>query len=158
MIKGLWWANSWKLFYVKLSFRNINNFGSPDNCSKCALLRQMSMMHIFSIVFYFFTFLPFMQNYWYFNEKCLLIRRKIAKGDMTCHNKPHFCFLRANVIKMVMQSGIWPFEVKNNICSLTNFFLFTENLLPRDVDIEQYLLDIHIIPVHIMTVIFVRIC
>ena len=62
--------------------------------------------------------------------------RKIAKGDMTCHNKPHFCFLRANVIKMVMQSGIWPFEAKNNICSLTNFFLFTENLLPRDVDIE----------------------
>ena len=137
MIKGLWWANSWKLFYVKPSFRYINNFGSPDNnCSKCALLRQISMMHIFSIVFYFFTFLPFMQNYWYFNEKCLLIRRKIAKGDMTCHNKPHFCFLRANVIKMVMQSGIWLFEAKNNICSLANFFLFTENLLPRDVDIE----------------------
>ena len=59
--------------------------------------------------------------------------RKIAKGDMTCHNKPHFCFLRANVIKMVMQSGIWPFEAKNNICSLTNFFLFTENLLPGNV-------------------------
>ena len=97
MIKGLWWANSWKLFYVKSSFRNINNFGSPDNnCSKCALLRQISMMHIFSIVFYFFTFLPFMQNYWYFNEKCLMIGRKIAKGDLTCHNKPHFCFLRAS--------------------------------------------------------------
>ena len=37
---------------------------------------------------------------------------------------------------MMMQSGIWPFEAKNNICSLTNFFLFTENLLPRDVDTE----------------------
>ena len=135
MMKGLWWANSWrKLFYVKPSFRNINNYGSPDNsCSKCALLRQISMMQIFSIVFYFFTFLPFMQNYWYFNEKCLMIGRKKAKGDLTCHNKPHFCFVRTNIIKMVMQSGIWPFEAKNNICSLTNFFLFTENLLPRNV-------------------------
>ena len=65
-----------------------------------------------------------------------MIGRKIAKGDLTCHNKPHFCFVRTNIIKMVMQSGIWPFKAKNNICSLTNFFLFTENLLPRDVDIE----------------------
>ena len=64
-------------------------------------------------------------------------KAKIAKGDMTCHNKPHFCFVRTNIIKIVMQSGIWPFKVKNNTCSLTNFFfLFTENLLPRDVDIE----------------------
>ena len=98
-----------------------------------ALLRQISMMHIFSIVFYFFTSLPFMQNYWYFNEKCLMIGRKIAKGDLTCHNKPNFCFVRTNVIKMVMQSVVCSFEAKNNICSLTNFFLFTENLLPRNV-------------------------
>ena len=65
-----------------------------------------------------------------------MIGQKIAKGDLPCHNKPHFCFFRINIIKMVMQSGIWPFKAKNNICSLTNFFLFTENLLPRDVDIE----------------------
>ena len=32
-----------------------------------------------------------------------------------------------------MQSGICPFEAKNNIFSLANFF--TENLLPRNVDI-----------------------
>ena len=63
-----------------------------------------------------------------------MIRRKISKEDITCHNKPHFCFVRTNVIKMVMQSGIWPFETKNNICGLANFFLFTENLSPRDVD------------------------
>ena len=67
-----------------------------------------------------------------------MIRRKISKGDITCHNKPHFCFVRTNVIKMVMQSGIWPFETKNNICGLANFFLFTENLSPRDVDTDVF--------------------
>ena len=40
---------------------------------------------------------------------------------------------------MVMQSGVCPFEAKNNIRSLANFFLFTENLLPRDVDTEIYI-------------------
>ena len=29
-----------------------------------------------------------------------MIRRKIAKGDLACHNKPHFCFVRTNIIKM----------------------------------------------------------
>ena len=63
-------------------------------------------------------------------------KAKNSKGNMTCHSKPHFCFVRTNIIKMVMQSGIWPFKAKYNICSLANCFLFTENLLPRDVDIE----------------------
>ena len=36
---------------------------------------------------------------------------------------------------MVMQSGIWPFEAKNNICGLANFF-FLQKMLPRDVDTE----------------------
>ena len=62
-----------------------------------------------------------------------MIRRKISKGETTCHNKPHFCFVKGNIAKMVMQSGICPFEAKNNIFSLANFF--TENLLPRNVDI-----------------------
>ena len=62
-----------------------------------------------------------------------MIRRKISKGETTCHNKPHFCFVKGNITKIVMQSGICPFEAKNNIFSLANFF--TENLLPRNVDI-----------------------
>ena len=65
-----------------------------------------------------------------------MIRRKIAKGDMNCYNKLHFCFVRTNIIKMVMQSGVCPFEAKNNICSLASCFLFPENLLPRNVDIK----------------------
>ena len=68
-----------------------------------------------------------------------MIRRKISKGDMTCHSKPHFCFVRANIIKMVMQSGIWPFEAKSNICSLAIFVFSTENLLPGKFDTEVYI-------------------
>ena len=63
----------------------------------------------------------------------------MVKKDITCHNKPHFCSVRTNIIKMVMQSGMWPFEAKNNICSLAYFF-FTENLLLRDVKIEVCIL------------------
>ena len=89
------------------------------------------MIHIFSVVFvcFFLLLLLFIHfpsllfiNYRYFNEKCPMIGRKISKGDMICHNKPHFCFVRVNIIKMVKQSGICPFEAKSNICSLTNFF------------------------------------
>ena len=54
-----------------------------------------------------------------------MIRRKISKGDIP--------FVKGNIAKMVMQSGICPFEAKNNIFSLANFFI--ENLLPRNVDI-----------------------
>ena len=56
---------------------NTKSYGSPDNsCSKCALLWQISMMHIFSTVFSLFTFLSLCINYKYFTEKCLMIRRK----------------------------------------------------------------------------------
>ena len=90
------------------------------------------MIHIFSVVFVCFFLLLLLLfihfpsllfiNYRYFNEKCPMIGRKISKGDMICHNKPHFCFVRVNIIKMVKQSGICSFEAKSNICSLTNFF------------------------------------
>ena len=101
-------------------------------CSAATNLNDAYLLNCFFFLFIHYPSLLWL-NYWYFNEKCLMIRRKIAKGDLTCHNKPHFCFVRTNVIKIVMQSGVCPFEAKNNICSLTNFFLFTENLLPRNV-------------------------
>ena len=63
-------------------------------------------------------------------------KAKNSKGNMTWHNKPHFCFVRTNIIKMVMQSGYAFLKRKNNICSLANCFLFPENLLPRNVYIE----------------------
>ena len=62
-----------------------------------------------------------------------MIGRKIAKGDLTCHNKPHFCFVRTNIIKMVMQSGYAFLMRKIIFAALLIFFLFTENLLPRNV-------------------------
>ena len=37
---------------------------------------------------------------------------------------------------MVMQSGICPFEAKNNIFSLANFFI--ENLLPNNIYCRFY--------------------
>ena len=101
------------------------NYESPDNsCSKCALLRQISMMHIFSIVFYFFAFLSLCINYEYFNEKCLMIRRKIAKGDMTCQSKPNFCFVWTNIIKMVVQSGYSFLKRKIIFAALLIVFFF----------------------------------
>ena len=63
-------------------------------------------------------------------------KAKNSKGNMTWHNKPHFCFVRTNIIKMVMQSGYAFLKRKNNICSLATCFLFPENLLPRNVYIE----------------------
>ena len=66
-----------------------------------------------------------------------MIRRKIAKGDMTCHNKPHSCFVGANIIKMVIQSGMCPFEAKNNICSLANFF-FLQKICYQETLILRY--------------------
>ena len=95
--------------------------------------RQILMIHIFSIVFISSLSSLLCINKGYFNEKSRMIRRKISKGETTCHNKPHFCFVKGNIAKMVMQSGICPFEAKNNIFSLANFFI--ENLLPRNVDI-----------------------
>ena len=37
-------------------------------------------------------------------------------------------------LEMVMQSGIWPSEAKNNICSLANFFFFSR----KSDKIKQY--------------------
>ena len=107
MIKGFRSTNSWrKLLYVKPYLRSTNNYGSPDkSCSKCALLWQISMMHIHLNCFLFLRFPLFMHKLWIFQWECLMIRRKIAKGDMTCHSKPNFCFVWTNIIKMVMQSG-----------------------------------------------------
>ena len=65
-------------------------------------------------------------------------RAKIAKEDMTCHNKPHFCFVGAYIIKMVMQSGICPFEAKNNICSLAKFFFFLQKTRYLETLILRY--------------------
>ena len=82
-------------------------------------------MHIFSTVFFFIHF-PFLLyiNYGYFNEICIMIRRKIAKGDLTCHNKLHFCFVRTNIIKMVMQSAYALLKRKLIFAALLIFFSF----------------------------------
>ena len=94
--------------------------------------------YLLDCFFFFFFSISFSLciNYGYSNEKCLTIRRKIGKGDMTCRNNPHFRFAGINIVKMVMQSSVCPFEANNNICSPANFFLFTEDLSPRDVDIS----------------------
>ena len=77
-----------------------------------------------SIVFYFFAFLSLCINYEYINKKCLMIRRKIAKGDMNCHSKPNFCFVWTNIIKMVMQSGYSFLKRKIIFAALLIVFFF----------------------------------
>ena len=54
----------------------------------------------------------------------LMIKRKTAKGDMTCHSKPHFCFVWTNIIKMVMQSGYSFLKRKIIFAALLIVFFF----------------------------------
>ena len=95
------------------------------------------MMHIFSTVFISSLSFPVCKLL-IFQWEMSNDKAKIAKGDMTCHNKPHFCFVRTNIIKIVMQSGIWPFKVKNNTCSLTNFFFFLQKICYLETLILRY--------------------
>ena len=93
-------------------------------CSSATNLNDTYLLNCF----YPFAFFSFMHKLWIFQWECRMIRRKISKGETTCHNKPHFCFVKGNIAKMVMQSGICPFEAKNNICSLAKFFFFLQKI------------------------------
>ena len=120
-------------------------------CSSVTNLNDSYLLSCFCLFFLLLLLLLFIHfpsllfiNYRYFNEKCPMIGRKISKGDMICHNKPHFCFVRVNIIKMVKQSGICPFEAKSNICSLTNFFFlqkifYLETLILRYAFYRNYI-------------------
>ena len=89
-------------------------------CSSATNLNDAYLLNCF----YFFAFLSLCINYEQFNEKCRMTRRKIAKGDMTCHSKPHFCFVRTNIIKMVMQSGYAFLKRKTIFTGLLIVFYF----------------------------------
>ena len=65
-----------------------------------------------------------------------MIGRKIAKGDLTCHNKPHFCFVRTNIIKMVMQSGYAFLKRKIIFAALLIFFFLQKICYLETFDIE----------------------
>ena len=135
----VWFYYYYYYYYYLFTFL----LSSVTNLNDSYLLSCFCLFLLLLLLFIHFPSLLFI-NYRYFNEKCPMIGRKISKGDMICHNKQHFCFVRVNIIKMVKQSGICPFEAKSNICSLTNFFFlqkifYLETLILRYAFYRNYI-------------------
>ena len=64
-------------------------------------------------------------------------KAKNSKGNMTCHSKPHFCFVTTNIIKMVMPSG-YSFLMRKIIFAALLIVFFLQKICYLETLILRY--------------------